>query len=167
MSSNVSSNANSKSYAYTLNNYSEEELLALKNLECQYHVIGFEVGDNGTPHLQGTVTWEGNKRFRAAKNLIGERAHIEATRNVFASRQYCKKTGNFWESGPEPSQGKRSDLALAVESLMEMRDLGAVAGTYPQTYVRFHQGLAALMRDTEPPRTSRPKVNRDRERLIK
>jgi hypothetical protein len=156
--SNNTLGSNSKSYAYTLNNYSEEELMVLKNLECQYHVIGFEVGEEGTPHLQGTITWASNKRFAAAKRLIGDRAHIEATRNVYASRQYCKKSGDFWENKDEPSQGTRSDLALAVENLMEMRDLSVTAGTYPQTYVRFHNGLAALMRETEPPRSSRPKV---------
>jgi len=55
-------NSRARSYCFTLNNYTEEEynevVGTLKNY--QYTAIGTEVGESGTPHLQGFV-YEPNK----------------------------------------------------------------------------------------------------------
>jgi len=43
-----------RNFVFTLNNYSEEEHETL--LKCdsfKYIIIGREIGDSGTPHLQG------------------------------------------------------------------------------------------------------------------
>ena len=36
-------------WCFTCNNYTEEEYGALLNMECQYVVIGKEIGESGTP----------------------------------------------------------------------------------------------------------------------
>lgn len=87
-------------FSYTVNNYTDENQGTLKALPCLYHVFGYEVGDSGTPHLQGTICFAKNRRLSAVIKLIP--GHVEITRNKEASIIYCKKGGNFWEEGEPP-----------------------------------------------------------------
>lgn len=49
-------------WCFTVNNYTAEEIVAVKSLEYKYLVIGFEVGEEGTPHLQCYVELT-NRRY--------------------------------------------------------------------------------------------------------
>lgn len=42
-------------FCFTLNNWTQEEYEDLTSRQVKWMVIGKEVGDNGTPHLQGCV----------------------------------------------------------------------------------------------------------------
>lgn len=152
----------SKSFAYTLNNYTDSQKEHLKLIPCAYHVCGYEIGEQGTPHIQGTITFSDAKRFNAVKEIFEIYAeaqpHIERCISVKHSRAYCKKDGNFWESGPEPTQGSRTDLSTATAKLLKDRDLSKVAEEYPEQYVKYHSGLGALLRDTNKSSRKLPKV---------
>ncbi len=141
-----SGNRPSRSWCYTLNNWTEEEYEAIKAIACTYHVVGKEVGLNETPHLQGCVTLQTPVRFNAFRRLV-PRAHVEIVRNVQASRTYAKKEGNFWESGECPGQGSRSDLKEAIATLKEERDLGVLATRHSSVYVKYHGGFGSLLRE--------------------
>lgn len=97
--------AQGRRWCFTLNNYTDEEVVAVKAWEdTTYLVVGFEVGeDEGTPHLQGYVVWKTNKRLGALKRL-NARIHWElANGNNQQASLYCKKDGNFWEEGELPA----------------------------------------------------------------
>lgn len=121
----------SRSYSYTLNNYTDEQVAALKLLPCVYHVFGFESGASGTPHLQGAIYFSSQRSFASVKkSLFG--AHLEVTRCLGASIQYCKKDGVFWEQGVAPigAVGKKctvSERAAKNKRLLEqpLQDLVA------------------------------------------
>lgn len=54
----------SKNWCFTLNNWAQVELqhvsdLATADASVLYLVAGREVGDNGTPHLQGLICFNG------------------------------------------------------------------------------------------------------------
>ena len=66
---------------------------------CKYLVYGREIGENGTPHLQGHVKFINKKRFGPAKAALHATAHIEVARDVVASVTYCKKDGDWVEFG--------------------------------------------------------------------
>lgn len=105
----------SRSYCFTLNNYDEADVARLINLgpTVRYLVFGREVGDSGTPHLQGFIVYNNPTTFQAAKQHISNRAHLEVTRGPpEAAANYCKKDGDFEEFGTCPQQGKRTDLDL-------------------------------------------------------
>ena len=110
-----------RNYCYTLNNYTNEEYDTILKLKCKYNIIGKEVGENGTPHLQGFIIFNNAKNFNATKKLFGERAHIEASKGTpYSNFRYCSKDGNYVETGDRPEkvgQGKRTDLKEIKDSV--------------------------------------------------
>lgn len=108
-----------KAWCFTLNNYSEDEYRKIieygSSPAVEYLVVGREVGDGGTPHLQGYVVLAVRTRMPGVKAAIGNRAHFEAARGSPSSnRVYCTKDGSFQECGTLPAalQGKRSDIDI-------------------------------------------------------
>ncbi len=85
-------------WSFTLNNYETSDILHLKlrlNKLCKRWIFGEEVGDNGTPHLQGQFSLIKKQRLTAMKKW-DKRIHWEATRNIDASEQYCRKDGKYY-----------------------------------------------------------------------
>ena len=110
-----------KHWCYTLNNYTPTDVERLSTLPhgATYHVFGKEVGDSGTPHLQGFISFSKKKKLNPARKVIGE-AHMTIARSVPASIEYCKKDGDFEEFGVLPKgQGSRSDLEAFKEAVKQ------------------------------------------------
>lgn len=88
-----------RNFCFTHNNYPDTQLQ--DNLECKYIIYGKEVGESGTPHLQGLVTFANGRSLSAAiKALPG--CHVEVARNLTAAIEYCKKDGDYTERGTAP-----------------------------------------------------------------
>lgn len=136
-----------KRYCFTLNNYTEEEEKKIKEFltseNCEYAVVGKEVGENGTPHLQGFVNLKKKMRFHPFKKAIGERSHIEQARGTDCdNKKYCSKGGDLLLEVGEPSaQGKRSDLKAAVAALNAGSSMSEVAREFPSVFIRYGRGL--------------------------
>ena len=71
-----------KRFCFTLNNWHQKDIDAMKKLDVSYMVVGIEVGEKGTPHLQGYVRFKKVHKFNAVKKMIGARAHIENARGI-------------------------------------------------------------------------------------
>jgi hypothetical protein len=66
-----------RNIVFTLNNYTNQEFEDLKNCELfKYVIIGKEVGESGTSHLQGYAELVSQTRFNRIKK-INPRLHIE------------------------------------------------------------------------------------------
>lgn len=97
----------SRKWCFTLNNYSEEEVETVKEIDCRYMVFGKEEGECGTPHLQGFIYFNCVKRMPGLKKLI-PRAHFEQARgSVDQNVEYCSKEGETFEKGDKPVSQKR------------------------------------------------------------
>jgi len=83
------SNARSRHWCFTLNNYTPDEVNILTSLECKY-VFQEETGEKGTPHLQGYINFPNAKTLGGVRKIL-PRAHWEITKNIQASIQYCSK----------------------------------------------------------------------------
>lgn len=143
----------SRRWVFTLNNYVPEDLSQISSWEATYLVYGKEVGDSGTPHLQGFVIFGKPRTLFSLKNLHG-RCHWEVARGTSEqAAKYCKKDGDFIELGVFPSsQGRRNDIHTAIETLKK-HGLKRVAEDHPEVYLKYHRGLRSYLHDTAEPYT--------------
>lgn len=153
-------NIRSRGWCFTLNNYNDFELLQIQDRcsSADYGIVGLEVGESGTPHLQGYLYFEDAKSFKTIKKYLGDRAHIEKAKGTpTENRNYCMKEGQYNEYGNVPKgQGNRSDLDEIKEVLKQtnkMRNVVEVAKSYQsvkmaEQYLKYH----------EKPRDFKPRV---------
>jgi len=132
---------------FTLNNYDDvaiEHLRSvLKSDKIKYAVFGYEVGESGTPHLQGYVSFIKTQRFKALCKAVPLAHWEKAKGNEDQNYDYCTKEGKFEEFGTRSEQGKRTDLDTAIQHLRE-GGIKRVIEESPREYVKFHRGLEAL-----------------------
>lgn len=136
-----------RNWCFTLNNYSEEDRLSLLQSDCVYVVIGKEVGENGTPHLQGYISFAGNKRL-AAMRVLSARAHWEVARgDSAANRTYCVKDGDFEERGTR--RLTRNEQAISQHDRWTDVVRAARAGTaeneYPREFIQYNSTISRLL----------------------
>lgn len=137
-----------RSWTFTVNNYSEEErsrILALPGLS--YLIVGREVGENGTPHLQGVARFRYALGF-AAVRIRFPRAHLEVVRSLPHAIEYCMKEGDYEEVGDRPQQGKRNDLDAVCAQVLSGDPMAVIAAEHPTAFVKFSRGLMALRHTT-------------------
>lgn len=106
MSSLFSEKKTYRNLCFTLNNYSEEEYNKLFNMNgVKYIVIGKEVGEEKTPHLQGYVEFTNSKKGSTLKKF-NARIHWEGRKGTAKqAADYCKKEGDWREEGEISAQG--------------------------------------------------------------
>lgn len=106
-------------FLWTLNNYTTDELNQLEKIglkeNVSYMIVGKEIGEQGTPHIQGFTSWKNAKTLKAMiKQMPIRVAKVQvATGTPFQNFKYCSKEKNFIEYGTRPEenkQGKRNDL---------------------------------------------------------
>ena len=85
-----------KRWCFTLNNYTEQEISSIVPLlkeQSSLGIIAKEVGDKGTPHLQGYIEFK--KKIRPLSLGI-TRIHWEKCKGTRAqNKEYCEKDGNI------------------------------------------------------------------------
>jgi len=132
-------------WCFTLNNYTEAEIDRLKNIpNVTYLVFGKEVGDSGTPHLQGYIEFKNGRYFSGLKKF-NKRIRWGIRRGTsHQASMYCKKgeqakaewtlyseqhgggengpnfglNVDMFENGRLSQQGERTDLKILVDELM-------------------------------------------------
>nr|AZA07506.1 replication protein [Bat circovirus] len=141
-----------KRWVFTLNNPTDEEEHKIMSLDMDmfdYFVCGREAMQEGrTPHLQGFVNFAKKKTFNQMKKLFGARCHYEHAKGTdHQNQEYCTKEGDtLIEVGAPRRKGKRTDLDTAVSTALEAGSLVRVAQEHPVQYVRYHRGLAELLK---------------------
>ena len=134
-------------WCFTLNNYTDADISAFHNAtDRAFVIIGKEVGANGTPHLQGYITFQAKKSKRlAAVRAIHPRAHWELARgSTDENIIYCSKEGDFHEIGERPKVGSRGKFVDAVAMIVAGEKIKEVAIENPEAYARGNIGLRAL-----------------------
>ena len=128
----------------TLNNYTEEQYNAVKTYiidECKYGIIGKEVGESGTPHLQIYMQFNNRKSFNVVKNKFPT-AHIESAKgSPEDNRTYCSKENNFIEIGtlqsPHTAAMESSAKYKDAISMARVGDFDKIQDTYPDLWLRY------------------------------
>lgn len=153
-------------WSWTLNNHGETELQALRTKlsqkeEVRYSIFGKEVGESGTPHLQGFMVFIGQKSLTGVKKVVGDRAHVEASKgNEQQNYDCCIKDGDYEEFGSrDRKRGKRSDIEefkKAVEG--GERDIKRLRLNHSEVCAKYPRFVNEFIRDNipEPPIKAHP-----------
>lgn len=130
-----------RNVCFTLNNYTEMEYKDISEWDVKYMVVGKEIGESGTPHLQGYVEYKSSKKWAIIKASC-YRAHWEPRKGSAAQAStYCKKEGDFIEKGEISNQGKRSDLDEVKDLLDSKCSMKEVADEHFGSWVRYNKSF--------------------------
>jgi len=126
-------------------------------------VVGKEISESGTPHLQGAALFDTQITLYKFKQLLGwKRMHIESMRGTpQQSLDYCSKQDlTPFVSGTMPQPGTRNDILAAVHKLKDGSTLCQMVedDDCAAVYVKFAKGLTALRALLEEPRVGAPQV---------
>lgn len=106
-----------KRWCLTFNNYTNEEYVSLKNgLDSRStgYILGLEIGESGTKHVQGYVEFKGLIELSSLKK-INKKIHWEKAKgNKEANIKYCSKEGIF-----ETSFKIKIDKKIKILSMYE------------------------------------------------
>nr|WPR18589.1 MAG: replication polyprotein [Chemarfal virus 58] len=155
----------SRSWCFTLNNYAEADLERIRglssNAKIKFFVCGREIGESGTPHLQGYMYLHGPSRMRSVKELIGNNSvHVEAAKgSPEQAASYCRKDGDvFLEFGELPVKGKRNDLQEVKRALDNGSDMRDIADNNFTIFCQYRRALEAYISLRIMPRSWRTQV---------
>ena len=121
-----------KYVCFTVNNYTASDYAAIKKLgedKCTYMVIGKEIGESGTPHLQGYLETKSRSRLSQVTKWINDACgrpgacHTESRIGSAAqAAEYCmKEDDDFFEFGEisKPGKkGKRTDIEKVRDDIL-------------------------------------------------
>lgn len=89
-----------RNFIFTHNNYTDTVLE--DTLECRYIAYAHEVGESGTPHLQGYVSFA-NAKTKAAVIKLMPGCHISVMVGTLSQNEtYCSKSNDLIERGVKP-----------------------------------------------------------------
>lgn len=130
-------------WCWTLNNYTLEEIVLLRTLvltgKCKYIMWGKEVGESGTPHLQGYLELVKKERITGIRKWMPPRvANLDPRRGTQDQAiNYCKKDGLFEEHGEktvQPGCSLSEKENLIQNQLIDLRSQILAGASEPQIY---------------------------------
>lgn len=146
-----------KNWCFTLNNYTAQDVEALaqkasESLESGsifYLVYGREIGESGTPHLQGFIAFATRKTLAFVRNFTLCKAHCESSKgSPKQASDYCKKDNCYQEFGVCPGgAGKRNDLARIYELIRGGANARTIADQFPSQYIRYRRSILDCIAD--------------------
>lgn len=137
--------AKRRAYCFTINNYTDKLFDAIThNLssESEYFIVGKEVGEQGTPHLQGYTYFKNARTLNSVNKMLCKKAHIEPARgNAQQNFEYCSKSGNYFEEGTMPKQGRRIDLEEISNMIKGGKPINEICEEKTETFIRYYRGI--------------------------
>lgn len=156
---------------WTWNNYTSESILTVKGLvgKCGIKGIayGLEIGEKGTPHMQGYLQ-ANHDSYKRLKKAFGHDLHLEKQKAASGPNElemggtfkepytaigYCMKEGDYWQAGEfieiaavKDRQGQRTDLKGVMESVDKgaseleiFKEHAQTMAQYPKFIERYRQ----------------------------
>lgn len=134
-----------KRVCFTLNNYTaeDEERIQGNTESFSYCVYGRETAPTtGTIHLQGFINFKSKRSFDVIRTLVGIGGHIEPARGTDSqNKEYCSKSGDFWEYGVLSGQGHRSDLDACVQSIRGGATVADICSDHTGAFIKYFRGI--------------------------
>lgn len=119
----------------TWNNYTNQDynkILDYCKREAEYAVIGEEIGESGTEHIQAFIHYKSPRSLQKIKDDLSHKIHIEVMYStVDAASDYCKKEGKYIEIGIKPQQGERTDWRMVFQMIRNGATLEDILTSFP------------------------------------
>lgn len=157
----------SRYWVFTLNNHTSEEKRILEvdfgnPRKTNYAIIGEEVGEGGTHHLQGYVECLKRCGLLAVKEAFPglKRAHLEIRLgNRRQAIDYCRKEGNFQEFGTIPNNEETKEKLTNIQ-IREIALHGGSRAVARDERATLHQIKFArlLLEEMEPQRDAESQI---------
>ncbi|QMW68809.1 replication-associated protein [Crucivirus-339] len=183
-------------FTFTWNNYSEENVINLKKLtyeNIKYLIFGKEIGECGTPHLQGYVELWTRQRETGVKKILDpilklkSKIHIEIAGGTRAdSIRYCSKGEQSKTEFEEfklledfgPNYGKNADVyemktennsETTFADILEKAKHGAkfvdILEDHPEECIKYHHGIDRVITEQKK-QIIENKLNKEMEKMI-
>lgn len=138
-----------RSFCVTINNWTQEMLDEIQKLDIiRFGIMGEEVGESGTPHLQGYIQLLKPQTISALQKKLKavgiKAALIVAKGNVADNVKYCSKEGNkvhHWGEATAP--GKRTDLHRIRDMIEAGVSEKEILAEYPGQWYRYRKSFKA------------------------
>jgi len=134
-----------RNFVFTVNNYTDdhvEKLVLLKD-EVDYMIVGDELGENETPHLQGFIRFRSPRSVRNIVNVLP--GHVEVAKGTpYDNFIYCSKQKIMLEVGMRPKgKGKRTDLDIVRQAVSDGANADEI-WEIANSYQAFRMGLEGI-----------------------
>lgn len=142
----IKANLRTNNWAFTINNPTENDRQLIDVLADQvtYMIIGNEIGESGTPHIQGCLNQKNKISFKQLKKFL-PRAHIKkCIKSLDTNISYCKKDADYKEYGQQPKQGKRTDLDKIKNDILSGKRVDDICIETPETYHQYGRTLQKI-----------------------
>lgn len=136
----------SRAYCFTHNNYPNTELE--DQLDCKYIIYGKEVGQSGTPHLQGFVYFDTVKSLAQVIKLLPG-CHVETAIAPQEAIAYCRKDGDVTERGIAPvSQKRKGEMEKdRWHTALKLAREGNIAEINPEIQFKYYRTIKEIAKD--------------------
>lgn len=140
-----------KNWCFTLNNYTDADVSSISLWPSKYTIFGKEVGDEGTPHLQGYTQFSSKKRLTALKKLHPS-AHWEPAKGTAEqNRVYCSKQGQVTTIGEPTVERQRNDLEAFKQSVKEgVISLKILREEHSDVFAKYPRFCTSYVMDNQP-----------------
>lgn len=153
---NKKSRERSRGYIIVINNYDEKDEEHCRRCEdlVSYAIFGKEVGEQGTPHIQGYIHFKNARAFKPVQRMFPT-AHVEPQylwSTVADNIKYCSKENLWLEFGERPAdpkdkgQAERDRWALAREAAVT----GRLEEIPDDIFIRHYGSLRSIAKDYMP-----------------
>lgn len=129
-----------KTWAYTINNYTKDDIEQFKKFDCKRHRCALEIGEKGTKHMQGKITFTRTYRLAALKKL-NNKVHWEIAK--VEDFNYETKGKELIEIDNR-KQGKRSDLENIIKNIQGKKKFKEIVNENPIEYIKYNRGIEKL-----------------------
>lgn len=142
-----------RDYCFTVNNYTDDDLEKLKELEdsprVRYIIAAKEVGAQGTPHVQGYVYFHNATAFSTLQKYIPRGAISACRGSPEQNIAYCSKDGEFYEKGERPvSQKRKGELGFEYWSANKKLAIeGRLDDVDPKLFLTHYRTLKLIASD--------------------
>jgi len=136
-----------RNFCFTYNNYPNTDLV--DQLVCKYIAYAEEVGENGTPHLQGYISFANAKTLTTVIALMPG-CHVSVMAGSIAqNEEYCSKQGELVERGVKPISNDNKGRAekLRWQRARELAKGGKLDEIDADIFIRCYNTLKNISKD--------------------